>query len=99
MQIKNPPLKYYGAKWRLAPWIISHFPPHTHYIEICGGAGGVLLRKERGKLETYNDIWDSVVNFFRVLRDNSDELIRKIELTPWARTEYLAHLEPTDDPR
>ena len=96
--IKNPPIKYYGAKWRLAPWIISHFPRHTHYIEVCGGAAGVLLQKPRSKLETYNDSWGAVVNFFRVLRNNEAELIRKIELTPWAREEYKNHYEPTDDP-
>lgn len=27
----EPILKYPGAKWRLADWIISHFPEH----ELC----------------------------------------------------------------
>ena len=96
--IKRPPLRYYGGKWRIAPWIIQHLPPHYHYIEPCGGGGAVLLRKSRSKLETYNDLDGDVVNFFQVMRDHADELIRKIELTPWSRVEYKQHAEIVDDP-
>ena len=85
--IKRPALRYYGGKWNLAPWIISHFPPHKNYVEPCGGAASVLLQKPRSPLETYNDLDGNVVNFFRVLRDSPDELIRKIRLTPFAREE------------
>ena len=35
---KRPALRYYGGKWNLAPWIISHFPKHLNYVEPCGGA-------------------------------------------------------------
>lgn len=94
---KRPALRYYGGKWNLAPWIISHFPPHKNYVEPCGGAASVLLQKPRSPLETYNDLDGDVVNFFRVLRDQPDELIRRIRLTPWARTEYELALEPTID--
>jgi DNA adenine methylase len=94
---KRPALRYYGGKWRLAPWIISHFPPHKNYVEPCGGAASVLLQKPRSPLETYNDLDGNVVNFFRVLRDRPDELIRKIKLTPWARDEYNLSLTLTDD--
>jgi len=94
---RRPALRYYGGKWKLAPWIISHFPPHQNYVEPCGGAASVLLQKPRSPLETYNDLDGNVVNFFRVLRDQPDELIRKIRLTPWARAEYELSLEPCED--
>lgn len=93
----RPALRYYGGKWKLAPWIISHFPAHSNYVEPCGGAASVLLQKPRSPLETYNDLDGSVVNFFRMLRDKPDELIRAIRLTPWARAEYELSLQPTDD--
>lgn len=93
----RPALRYYGGKWNLAPWIISHFPAHKNYVEPCGGAASVLLQKPRSPLETYNDLDGNVVNFFRVLRDRPDELIRKIRLTPWARAEYELSLEPCGD--
>jgi DNA adenine methylase len=86
--IARPALRYYGGKWNLAPWIISFFPPHLNYVEPCGGAASVLLQKPRSPLETYNDLDGNVVNFFRVLRDQPDELIRRIRLTPWARAEF-----------
>lgn len=94
---KRPALRYYGGKWRLAPWIISHFPSHQNYVEPCGGAASVLLQKPRSLLEIYNDLDGNVVNFFRVLRDKPDELIHKIKLTPWARAEYELSLEPCED--
>jgi DNA adenine methylase len=94
---KRPALRYYGGKWKLAPWIISHFPEHKSYVEPCGGAASVLLRKPRSKLETYNDLDGNVVNFFQVLRDQPDELIRKIKLTPWARAEYELSAQPCED--
>jgi DNA adenine methylase len=95
---KRPALRYYGGKWKLAPWIISHFPEHKNYVEPCGGAASVLLRKPRSKLETYNDLDGNVVNFFQVLRDQPDELIRKIKLTPWARAEKELSIQPSSDP-
>lgn len=32
----RPLLRYHGAKWRLAPWIIQHFPEHRRYTEAYG---------------------------------------------------------------
>ena len=48
----------------------------------------MLLQKPRSPLETYNDLDGNVVNFFHVLRDHPDELVRRIRLTPWAREEF-----------
>lgn len=85
---RRPALKFFGSKWQLAPWIISNFPPHEHYIEPCFGGGNVLLRKQPVKLETINDIDNRIVNFFTMLRDYPEDLIRQINLTPWAEIEY-----------
>jgi DNA adenine methylase len=95
--IKRPALRYYGGKWRLAPWIISYFPDHKIYVEPCGGAASVLLQKPRVPLETYNDLDSHVVNFFRVLRDTPEELLYKIRYTPWARNEFEMARQPHDN--
>lgn len=97
----RPALRYHGAKWRLAPWILSHFPPlatHDVYVEPFGGSAAVLLRKERSSIEVLNDLDEDVVTFFRVLRDCPDDFIRAVELTPFARREWEAAGEPTDNP-
>ena len=73
----RPLLRYYGAKWMLAPWIISYMPQHRVYVEPYGGGGAVLLRKSRVHEEIYNDLDSDIVNLFRVTRDNGKELIRQ----------------------
>jgi len=67
-------------------------------VEPFGGAMSVLLRKSRSPLEVYNDLNGGVVNFFQVLREQPDELIRAITLTPWSRAEYELAQEQSDDP-
>lgn len=97
-QIKRPSLRYYGGGWNRAPWTISFFPQHDNYLEPCFGAGSILARKPRAKLETVNDINGRVVNFFRVLRERPQELIDQVNLTPWARDELQTAVVISDDP-
>lgn len=86
-EISSPPIRYTGGKWNLGPWIIGHFPPHNCYVEpFCGGAS-VLFRKNPSITEVMNDLNGEVINFFDVLRERADELIRAIELTPYSRAE------------
>lgn len=94
----RPLLRWHGGKWRLAPWIISHFPPHKVYVEPFGGAGSVLLQKPPAITEVWNDLEGEVVHLFGVLRSSADELARLVYLTPFSREEYHALYEVTDDP-
>lgn len=98
MNPTRPALRYHGGKWKLAPWIISHFPPHRGYVEPYGGAASVLLQKPRAYSEIYNDLDGEIVNLFYVIRDRGDELIRAVELTPFARAEFDESFLPSDDP-
>lgn len=96
----RPVLRWHGGKWRLAPWVIRHFPRHKIYLEPFGGAASVLLRKPRAPAEIYNDLDGRLVNLFRVLRegDKAAELQRRIYLTPYARAEFdWAYGESVDD--
>lgn len=96
----RPVLRYHGGKYRMADWIIGHFPAHEAYIEPFGGAASVLLAKTPSRIEVYNDLDDSVVSLFRILRDpgQAAQLQRAIELTPFSRVEHAASFEPSDDP-
>ncbi len=97
--ITNPALRYHGSKWRIAKWIISHFPVHKIYCEPFGGSASVLIKKKLSKIEVYNDLDGNVVNFFRVLRDpvKAKRLIDLLALTPYARDEYDLAFEKCDD--
>lgn len=82
------PFAYYGGKARLAHRIVSLFPPHSEYIEPFFGSGAVLFAKRPATHEIVNDLDGAVVNFFRVLRERTDDLIKVCALTPHARGEF-----------
>lgn len=86
----RPVLRWHGGKWKLADWIIGHFPPHRVYTEAFGGAASVLLLKPRAYCEVYNDLDDWAVTLFQVLRDpaQAERLIDLLKLTPFARKEF-----------
>lgn len=94
----KPILKYPGAKWNIAEWIISHFPTHNHYLEPYFGSGAVFFNKPPTAHEIINDLSGDVVNLFRVIRDRGTDLAALVEMTPWAREEYEASYLPCDDP-
>ncbi|EAU5657267.1 DNA adenine methylase [Salmonella enterica] len=98
--IKHPVIRYHGGKFRMATWIISHFPAHRCYVEPFGGVASVLLKKEPSESEVYNDLDGDVVNLFRVLRNPevSQALITACALTPYSREEFTHAYGHSDDP-
>ena len=94
-----PLIRYHGGKFRLANWVIGHFPNHICYTEAFGGAAGVLLQKPRAYAEVYNDLDGEIVNLFRVLRneDNRNKLIEQLVFTPYSRDDFQEAWEACDD--
>jgi len=89
---------WYGGKFSHLEWLLPLLPPTRHYCEPFAGSAAVLLNRPPSPVETYNDIDGDVANFFRVLRDNKDELLEAIGLTPFSREEFrIAIEEPTDE--
>ncbi|WP_304964794.1 DNA cytosine methyltransferase [uncultured Oscillibacter sp.] len=86
--VSNAVIKYPGAKWGVAPWVISHFPEHRSYLEPFFGSGAVLFTKSRSAIETVNDIDGDVVNLFDWIRKDPARLAHAIRFTPYARDEY-----------
>lgn len=93
----QPILKYPGAKWNLAEWIIGYMPKHEIYLEPFFGSGAVFFNKLPSRLETINDIDGDVVNLFKIIRERYEELEFLIKFTPWARDEYYMSYEKTGD--
>ena len=89
----NAVLKYPGAKWSIADWIISHFPEHRSYLEPFFGSGAVLFTKDRSSIETVNDLDGDVVNFFEWCRRDPERLAHEIHWTPYARQTFDAAFE------
>ena len=87
---------WYGGKFSHLDWLLPLLPECHHYCEPFAGSGAVLLNRVPSPVETYNDIDGEVVNFFRVLRDQHEELIRAIALTPFSREEYYRAIHTTN---
>lgn len=86
----RPPYTYYGGKIGLAPRIVGLMPPHRVYIEPFGGSLAVLFAKQPCVHEIVNDLDGAIVNFWRVLREQPEQLERVCALTPYSRSEWNA---------
>jgi len=97
---------YPGNKARHSDWIISHLPEHECYVELFGGAAGVLFNKPKSRMEVYNDLNGDIPHFFQVLRDKGNELQEWLKNVPYSRgvyeewaTQYYNGFRPDDDIR
>ena len=92
----NSPFKWVGGKSRLRKFIVPLIPAHQCYIEPFGGAAWVLFGKPPSPVEVLNDIDEELINFFRVVRRQPEELIKSFELELVSRSEFrrLADAEP-----
>lgn len=89
----KPPFGYYGSKHRIASTIANLLPAHNAWVEAFCGSCAVTLAKPPAPIEIINDMDNQVVNLFKQLRENQDELCRLVALTPYARSEYLSARE------
>lgn len=87
-QPKVIPFGWYGGKYSHLDWLLPLLPQCHHYCEPYAGSAAVLLNRAPSPVETYNDLDGEVVNFFRVLREQGDALVKAIALTPFSREEF-----------
>lgn len=95
-QMLNSPFKWVGGKSRLRKPIIDLLPAHTCYVEPFAGAAWVLFGKPPSDVEVLNDIDRELITFFRVVKENPEELIASFEWELVSRAEFecLAQLDP-----
>ncbi len=84
---------WYGGKFSHLDWLLPHLPDCYHYCEPFAGSAAVLLNRKPSPIESYNDLDGEVVNFFRVLRSQKDQLVEAIGLTPFSREEFALACE------
>lgn len=99
------PIKWHGGKYYLAKWIVSRMPARAlkpngpdahdfgwlHYVEPYFGGGAVLLANDpTGISEVVNDIDGNLINFWRVLGDDSlfAKFKRRCEATSTGKVWY-----------
>ena len=97
-------LEYFGGKSERSPtgtgkWIADKLPKNLDvcYVEPFFGMGGVLLQRPPSKHEIVNDLNKRLVNWWRVVRDEWDELGQLLEFTPNARDEYRWAIDNLDN--
>jgi DNA adenine methylase len=88
------PFSWYGGKFSHLKWLLPIIDNTQHdlYVESFGGSAAILLNKRPSPVEVYNDRHSEVVNFFRTLRTQKEELIELLELTPYSREEFVESL-------
>lgn len=78
----EPVIKWSGSKRALSEQILKYFPKeiNTYYEPFCGGCSMLfqLLHSDiRVKRYVCSDVNQDVVNFFNIVKDNPDEIIRE----------------------
>lgn len=81
-------LKWPGTKWSIADKIVELMPKHSIYLEPFLGSGAVFFTKIPCNTEILNDLDGEIVNLFKCIRDNPEELARAVQFTPYSREEY-----------
>lgn len=81
-------LKRIGGKYFMLNKIKKLIPSHRIFVDVFGGSGVVIFNKKPVDINVYNDLDHNFINFFEVVRNNSEELIRRLELTPYSREEF-----------
>jgi DNA adenine methylase len=79
---------YMGGKFSHLGFLLKLLPYLITYVELFGGCAAAMLNRKISPIEIYNDLNGDLYNFFKVLRDKGDELIRVLELTTFSRREF-----------
>jgi DNA adenine methylase len=96
----TPAFAWMGGKNRIRDRIVPYTVGATLYVEPFAGALNVLLGRPAKGMEVVNDRDERIVNFYRVLQDDllRDRLMRKLQYTPYSRSEFGRALETLRDP-
>jgi len=85
---------YYGGKFIHLNWLLPviNNVQRKCFVDVYGGSASIILNVNPVGIEIYNDINSDITNFFKVLRDDGERLIKLLELTPYSREEFKAAL-------
>ena len=85
-------IPYYGGKARsdFRKWLLPKIPYHKDglYVEPFAGMLGVLLARPKSKIEVINDLDGNIYNWWKVVREQPDELTHLIGHTAKCRRTF-----------
>jgi len=87
MELKTP-ITYYGGKQKMACHILPLIPEHFTYVEPFFGGGAIFFAKPPSPTEVVNDINHRLVNFYKVLKYDFEEIERRVDETFHSREQY-----------
>ena len=98
-------LRWQGGKSQQSPtgtgrWIASQLPVDADakcYVEPYAGMLGILLRRPRAPIEIANDLNGRIINWWRVVRDRTDEFQRYMLYTPDSEVQFGECMESMDE--
>lgn len=85
----RPAVRRPGGKSRLLPLLMPLIPAHKVYVEPFAGGLAVLLAKPRSTVEVLNDMDQSLVTFYRVVRFHAEPLLAELEWVLNSRQEFV----------
>lgn len=89
---------YFGGKFTWIEYLYRYFPEgFTHLVDLFAGSMVVSINYPGKVIKTANEINSDITNFFEVLRNHEDDLIRLLLLTPCSLQEYDNCWEYSDD--
>lgn len=89
---------YFGGKFTWLDYLYDCFPQDfTHLVELFAGSMVVSINYKGRVIKTANELNADITNFFSVLRDHENDLIRLLLLTPCSNLEYNNCWQPSDD--
>lgn len=83
--------RYYGKKsidTHVGRWVLSMLPVDIDglYCEPYAGMLGVLINRPKSAIEIANDLHGRVTNWWKVVRDYTDEFLHRLTFTPWSES-------------
>lgn len=89
MKRMKSPIQWFGGKQRMLPHILPLVPDHTVYVEPFFGGGSLYFAKDAAQVEVINDLNKEVVNFYRIIKQNPEQLKEELEYLLHSRESFV----------
>lgn len=84
----KPPISYYGGKQGMLRHILPLIPSHELYTETFAGGAALLFAKKPVKINVINDLNGELINFYRIIVSDFDQLQKEIMQTIHSREQH-----------